>query len=102
MAIESLPESACPRLENFVVAFGTVSAKSSEQSLYPATELLLPDRTRRWWTDNSTSGGPGKIDLGTAKLPTFLALIDSNLDSAETLILKGADDSGTTTRGGRS
>lgn len=97
MATESLPESASISFENWVQSLGTIYSQSSQEDLYPASNLTLFDRTARWWTVNATDNGIAWVDLGTAKLPTLLALIDSNLDSGETVTLKGADDSNITT-----
>ncbi len=93
MATESLPESASISLENWVVSLGTVIAKSSEESLYPASNLTLFDRTERWWTTDSTTDGTVDVQLTSAKIPTFFSLGDSNLDAAETVTLIGSENS---------
>lgn len=97
MATESLPESASISLENWIQSLGTVVAQSTQESLYPSSNLTLFDRTERWWTTNANFDAWATVDLGSAKLPTFLALIDSNVDAGEDIVLKGADDSGITT-----
>lgn len=82
MATESLPASGMYALDNFIFdSAASIIASAPAADLYPASNLLLRLRSKRYRT---TSGAAQSvdIDLGSAKLPTMLALIDLNLDTA--------------------
>jgi len=97
---ESLPVSGGVAFTNFVTnpSFSpTVASVTSEATFYGSENLTFESRTKRW---RSTGTGAQDITFyfgGTSVLPTFFALVDSNLEDNKTVTLKGATDSGITT-----
>ncbi len=78
---------------------GSIAYQSdAARALYPATNLLLAHRTRRWrvaWTGTSGDAVAVGIDLGSAVTPTAFALIDCNVVSGS-VKLTGSDDAAAT------
>lgn len=100
MATESLPVSGGIAFTNFITNpdyTTTISSVSSESNFYDADNLLVESRSKRW---RSVGDGTSQVTFyfdGTSVLPTFLALVDSNLADDKTFILKGATDAAITT-----
>ena len=93
MASESLPTSATLSVSNLVLASGaSCYAATSEATFYPKTNLQSGLRSKRW-----RSVGTGQqdldFDLGSAQLPSIIALIDSNLGTSKTLTVYASDSS---------
>lgn len=74
----------------------TVVSATSELALYPKEHIIDPHRTKRW---RSTSSGQQDIviDLGSAKSPNMLALVDCNIGDAKTITLTMATNSAIST-----
>ena len=93
MATESLPTSATLSVANLTLASGaSCLAATSEATFYPRTNLQSALRSKKW-----RSVGTGQtdldFDLGSAQLPTIIALIDSNLDASKTVTIYASDSS---------
>lgn len=95
MPVESPPERGAIWLDNWILS-STLPFTPNQQTNYPGTNLLNPFRSDRWW---STDTGDRFVwfDLGSVKLPTCFALVDSNIDSGTFLQLAGGDDAAMTT-----
>lgn len=90
----SLLASGAVMLENWAVSGSIAFESDAARALYPATNLLLPHRAKRWrvgWTGNAGENVSVTIDLGSAKLPTAFALVDCNLPGTGSVSLLGAD-----------
>lgn len=72
---------------------GSCIAATSEAVFYPKSNLTSAYRSKRW-----RSIGTGQqdldFDLGSALLPTVIALVDSNLAASKTLTILASDSSG--------
>ena len=75
--LESKPLSAALGNTNFLRT-ATIASKTSEATYYPARYLLSDHRTRRWRSTSSSTAQSISFDLGSARTPTMLALIDYN------------------------
>lgn len=94
MASTTTPSGATIGVSNFITD-ATVQSYTSQASLYPAENLLDPHRTKRW-RSTSTAQQQIVLDLGSAKAPTMIALVDSNLSSGVSLTIEMASDSAMT------
>ena len=92
MAVESPPSAGALWLTNHVLD-GSIAAYSSQSALYPVSQLLSPHRSATWRSTSSTTDQYVVFDLGSAKLPTALALTDVNFDTGTYIRLKGSTDS---------
>lgn len=97
MAVESPPEAGALWLDNWILSGGTLAAYSSQAALYPARNLLSPHRSETWRSTDATSDQYVVFDLGSAMLPTGLALTDVNFDGGTSIRLKGSTDSAQST-----
>lgn len=75
--LESKPLSAALGNTNFLRT-ATIASRTSEATNYPTRYLLSDHRTRRWRSTSSSTAQSISFDLGSARLPTMLALIDYN------------------------
>jgi hypothetical protein len=75
--LESKPLSAALGNTNFLRT-ATIASRTSEATYYPARYLLSDHRTRRWRSTSSSTAQSISFDLGSARVPTMLALIDYN------------------------
>lgn len=92
MPVESPPEAGALWLTNWILS-STVAAYTSQTNLYPARNLLTPHRSETWRSTDSTTDQYVVFDLGSAMLPTCLALTDVNFDGGTAIRLKGSTDS---------
>jgi len=93
------PTSGAIATENKATA-GAVVAESgtAAQSLYPAKNLIDPERTRRFrvdWTSAGSDTTTVVLDLGSDQTPTIVALVDLNAKTG-TFRLQGSADSALT------
>lgn len=96
MAVESPPEAGALWFTNYVLS-GRVAAYTSQSSLYPATNLLSPHRSLTWRSTSSSTDQYVVFDMGSAKLPTCVALTDINFDTGTYIRFRGSTDSAQTT-----
>lgn len=89
--LESKPASAALGNTNFLRT-ATIASKTSEATNYPARYLLSDHRTRRWRSTSSATAQQVVFDLGSARLPTMLALIDYN-GTTGTITLESSSNS---------
>jgi len=92
MSVESPPASGALWLDNWILS-STLASYSSQKALYPAKNLLSPHRSETWRSTSSATDQSVVFDLGSAKLPTALALTDVNFDGGTSLRLTGATNS---------
>lgn len=107
MPVESLPAAGALWFTNYILD-GAVATYSSQSALYPASNLLSPHRSATWRSTSSTTDQYVLFDLGSARLPTCLALMDVNFPQGDGEIvsrrltgayirLKGSTDSAQST-----
>ncbi len=61
--------------------FYSINSVSSEQSTFPSTNLLIPEKQRRYWKTNDTTDAFVIIDLGSAQQVTGIALLNVNYNT---------------------
>lgn len=94
---ESLPQYATLATRNHIVDDGaTLLSVTSQQSLFTKENLLSPLRSKRVRSLSSSVQWQLVGQLATPKLPTVLALIDSNLAASKAVTWELADDQGMT------
>lgn len=101
MAVFTSPTSGAILWNNFLKDASIVSSPSNLSSLTPISNILVQNRSSIILLTNN-SGGSIVFDLGTARRPTVIAIVDSsgvitNPTSAQQWILYGADDVAITT-----
>lgn len=89
--LESRPASAALGSTNFLRS-ASIASRSSEAANYPARYLLSDHRTRRWRSASSSVTQQVVFDLGSARLPTMLGLIDYNGTTGQ-IILESSSNS---------
>lgn len=96
MAVESPPEAGALWLDNWVLN-ATIADYVSQQALYPATNLLSPHRSESYRSEDATNDQYVIFDMGSAMLPTCLALTDVNFDAGTYIRFRGSTNSAQTT-----
>jgi len=79
------------------IATATSVTATTEATLYPASNLLDPHRTKRWRSTTKASNQDIVFDLGQTREPIMLALVDCNIASGQTVTLTMATDSSIST-----
>lgn len=92
MPVESPPEAGALWLTNWILS-STIADYTAQAALYPVKNLLTPHRSETWRSDNATDDHYVIFDLGSAMLPTCLALTDVNFDGGTYIRLRGSTDS---------
>ena len=95
MATETLPKHGALHYDNYITrAASAVVTKTSERAAFPATNLLTSMRSETWRTAATTTSQMVVVNLGFNALPTFFALVNSNIISGVNVTLRCAADSG--------
>ena len=86
MAVAQVTPTGCAMGNINFLTDATVVSVTSELALYPKEHIIDPHRTKRW---RSTSNAQQDIiiDLGSAKGPKILALVDCNISADQTILL---------------
>lgn len=101
MGVFTSPDSAAILWDNFLKTAIIVSSPSNISAYTPANNIFVQNRSSLILLTNN-SGGSFVFDLGTARRPTVIAILDSNgvvtsPTSAQQWTLYGADDVAITT-----
>ena len=101
MGVFTSPDSAAILWDNFLKTATIVSSPSNISAYTPANNIFVQNRSSLILLTNN-SGGSFVFDLGTARRPTVIAILDSNgvvtsPTSAQQWTLYGADDVAITT-----
>lgn len=100
MAVFTSPNSGTIFWNNFLKNATIISSPSNLSALTPASNILVQNRSSIILLTNN-NGGSFVFDLGTARRPTVIGIVDSNgviinQTSAQQWVLYGADDAAIT------
>lgn len=76
MATQTYPSSGALWLENWFTEIGAILTQSTQEALYPSSNLLNPLRSKTWRTTSAGSVATADFDLGENKTPSVFGLID--------------------------